>query len=124
MKWCIDGVTGSVRPCTDPRSNAKKAKADVAGSVVLEAMVSRRKKKEKTFEYEVKWQLKLIETNVGHPVQEVARWQVVFAILGTSAVLNNWRTWKRRRRRTCSRSFSLSRLPLAQPTSDFVDLVL
>ena len=65
MNWCIDGVTGSVRPCTDPRSNAKKAKADVAGTVVPEAMVSRRQeKKEKTFEYEVKWQLKLIETNV------------------------------------------------------------
>ena len=54
----------------------------------------------------------------------MARWRVVFAILGTSEVLNNWRTWKRRRRRTCSRSFSLSRLPLAQSTSDFVDLVL
>ena len=34
VKWCIDGVTGSVRPCTDPKSDAKKAKADVAGDVV------------------------------------------------------------------------------------------
>ena len=66
MEWFIDGVTGSVRPCTDPRSNAKKAEADVAVSVDLEAMVSRRqKKKEKAFEYEVKWQLKLIETTSG-----------------------------------------------------------
>ena len=65
VKWCIDGVTGSVRPCTDPKSDAKKAKADVAGAVVPEATVSRRqKKKEKTYEYEVKWQFKLIETNV------------------------------------------------------------
>ena len=65
VKWCIDGVTGSVRPCTDPKSDAKKAKADVAGAVVPEATVSRRqKKKEKTYEYEVKWQFKPIETNV------------------------------------------------------------
>ena len=50
MRWCIDGVTGSVRPCTDPKSDAKKAKADVAGAVVPEATVNRRqKKKEKTF---------------------------------------------------------------------------
>merc|ERR1719158_803893 len=27
-KWCIDGVTGSVRRCTDPKTDAKKAKAD------------------------------------------------------------------------------------------------
>ena len=65
VKWCIDGVTGSVRPCTDPKSDAKKAKADEAGAVVPEATVNRRqKKKEKTFEYEVKWQFKPIEANV------------------------------------------------------------
>jgi elongation factor 3 len=65
VKWCIDGVTGSVRRCTDPKEDAKKAKADEAGAVVPEATVNRRqKKKEKTFEYEVKWQFKPIEANV------------------------------------------------------------
>ena len=65
VNWCIDGVNGSVRPCTDPKSVAKKAKADVAGAVVPEATVNRRqKKKEKTFEYEVKRQFKPIEANV------------------------------------------------------------
>ena len=65
MRCCIGGVTGSVRPCTDPKSDAKKAKADVAGAVVPEATVNRRqKKKEKIFEYEVKWQFKPIEANV------------------------------------------------------------
>merc|ERR1719446_1499203 len=63
-KWCIDGVTGSVRRCTDPKTDAKKAKADEAAAVVPEATVNRRqKKKEKTFEYEVKWQFKPMESN-------------------------------------------------------------
>ena len=65
MKWCIDGVTGSVRPCTDPKGDAKKAKADDAGVVVPEATVKRRqKKKEKTFVYEVKWHFKPIKATV------------------------------------------------------------
>merc|ERR1712003_450775 len=42
QKWCIDGVTGGVRRCTDPKEDAKK---------------------EKTYEYEVKWQFKPIEAN-------------------------------------------------------------
>merc|ERR1712242_240794 len=64
-KWCIDGATGDVRRCTDPKEDAKKAKADEASAVVPEAIVNRRqKKKEKTFEYDVKWQLKPIESNV------------------------------------------------------------
>merc|ERR1712238_394858 len=37
QKWCIDSVSGGVRRCTDP--------------------------KEKTFEYEVKWQFKPMEAN-------------------------------------------------------------
>merc|ERR1712150_1249 len=42
----------------------KKAKADEAGAVVPEATVNRRqKKKEKTFEYEVKWTFKPMESN-------------------------------------------------------------
>merc|ERR1711979_136706 len=64
QKWCIDSVTGSVRRCTDPREDAKKAKADEAGVVIPDAIFSRRqKKKEKTYEYEVKWQFKPMESN-------------------------------------------------------------
>merc|ERR1719145_193492 len=64
-KWCIDGVTGNVRRCTDPKEDAKKAKQDEAGAVIPEAITNRRqKKKEKTYEYEVKWQLKPMESNV------------------------------------------------------------
>merc|ERR1712032_1590066 len=64
QKWCIDSVTGSVRRCMDPKEDAKKAKADEAGAVVPEATVNRRqKKKEKTFEYEVKWTFKPMESN-------------------------------------------------------------
>merc|ERR1712137_123083 len=64
-KWCIDGASGDVRRCTDPKEDAKKAKADEAAAVVPDAIVNRRqKKKEKTFEYDVKWQFKPIESNV------------------------------------------------------------
>merc|ERR1712070_754337 len=64
-KWCVDGVTGSVRRCTDPKDDAKKAKQDEAASVVPDAIVNRRqKKKEKTYEYEVKWQFKALDANV------------------------------------------------------------
>merc|ERR1719421_2059236 len=64
MKWCIDTVSGGVRRCTDPKEDAKKAKADEAGAVVPDAVLNRRqKKKEKTYEYEVKWQFKPMESN-------------------------------------------------------------
>merc|ERR1712054_33039 len=64
-KWCIDTVTGGVRRCTDPKEDAKKAKQDEAGAVVPEATINRRqKKKEKTYEYEVTWQFKPMESNV------------------------------------------------------------
>merc|ERR1712241_152785 len=64
-KWCIDGVTGSVRRCTDPKEDAKKASQDEKNAVVPDAVLNRRqKKKEKTYEYEVKWQFKSIENNV------------------------------------------------------------
>merc|ERR1711948_40823 len=64
QKWCIDGVTGGVRRCVDPKEDAKKAKQDEAASVVPDAIMNRRqKKKEKTYEYEVKWQFKPIEAN-------------------------------------------------------------
>merc|ERR1719440_1773542 len=63
-KWCIDSVTGGVRRCTDPKEDAKKAKQDEAGCVIPDAVLNRRtKKKEKTHEYEVKWQFKGIESN-------------------------------------------------------------
>merc|ERR1719217_1994153 len=64
QKWCIDGVTGAVRRCCTPAEDAKKAKQDEAGAVIPDAVLNRRqKKKEKTFEYEVKWQFKPIENN-------------------------------------------------------------
>jgi len=63
-KWCIDSVNGDVRRCIDPKQDAKKAKADEANAVIPEATVNRKqKKKEKTFDYEVKWQFKPIESN-------------------------------------------------------------
>merc|ERR1712072_298274 len=63
-KWCIDGTTGTVRLCTSPKEDAKKAKADEAGAVIPDAVCNRRqKKKEKTFEYEVKWQFKSMDHN-------------------------------------------------------------
>jgi len=63
-KWCIDSVTGGVRRCCDPKEDAKKAKQDEAGAVIPDAVLNRRqKKKEKTFEYEVKWQFKPMECN-------------------------------------------------------------
>merc|ERR1712127_203387 len=64
MKWCIDSVSGGVRRCTDPKEDAKKAKQDEVGAIVPDAILNRRqKKKEKTFEYEVKWQFKPMEAN-------------------------------------------------------------
>merc|ERR1711972_301347 len=64
VKWCLDATTGGVRRCIDPKEDAKKAKRDEAGAVIPDAVLNRRqKKKEKTFEYEVKWQFKPIEAN-------------------------------------------------------------
>merc|ERR1712188_65188 len=64
QKWCIDGTTGCVRRCTNPKEDAKKAKQDEAGAVVPDAVLNRRqKKKEKTYEYEVKRQMQSIENS-------------------------------------------------------------
>merc|ERR1711897_20031 len=64
-KWCVDSVSGAVRRCTDPKEDAKKAKQDEINAVVPDAVLGRRqKKKEKTYEYEVKWQFKPMESNV------------------------------------------------------------
>merc|ERR1712226_750994 len=55
QKWCIDSVSGNVRRVTDPKEDPKKAKQDEANSVIPDALINRRqKKKEKTYEYEVK----------------------------------------------------------------------
>merc|ERR1711988_328188 len=65
QKWCIDQARGDVRRVTDPKEDAKKAKQDLNSVVVPDAILNRRnKKKEKTMEYEVKWQFKPIENNV------------------------------------------------------------
>merc|ERR1719160_1230452 len=65
QQWCIDSVSGNVRRCTDPKEDPKKAKQDEAGAVIPDAVLNRRqKKKEKTYEYETKWQFKPIESNV------------------------------------------------------------
>merc|ERR1719420_2134854 len=65
VQWCIDGVSGGVRPCTNAKEDPKKAKQDEANTVVPNAVVNRRqKKKEKTFEYEVNWMYKPPECNV------------------------------------------------------------
>merc|ERR1711939_951326 len=65
QKWCIDAARGDVRRVTDPKEDAKKAKQDENNVVVPDAVLNRRnKKKEKTMEYEVKWQFKPIEDNV------------------------------------------------------------
>merc|ERR1712241_1520624 len=64
QKWCIDSINGGVRRCTDPKEDAKKAKFDEAAAVIPDAVVNRRqKKKEKTYEYEVKWQWKDMNQN-------------------------------------------------------------
>merc|ERR1719169_377187 len=64
-KWCIDGVRGDVRRVTDPKEDPKKAKQDLNSVVIPDAILNRRnKKKEKTMEYEVKWQFKPLEDNV------------------------------------------------------------
>merc|ERR1719194_201575 len=65
VQWCIDGVTGGVRPCTSKAEDPKKAKQDEVNAVVPNAVVNRRqKKKEKTYEYEVNWMYKPNESNV------------------------------------------------------------
>merc|ERR1711998_470126 len=63
-KWCIDAVTGEARRCVTEKEDPKKAKQDEANAVVPDAVLNRKqRKKEKTFEYEVKWCFKPIESN-------------------------------------------------------------
>merc|ERR1712238_161439 len=63
-QWCIDAVTGEARLCITMKEDPKKAKQDEANAVVPDAVMNRKaKKKEKTFEYEIKWQFRPIEAN-------------------------------------------------------------
>merc|ERR1712046_287156 len=63
QKWCIDGVTGAVRRVTNPKEDPKKAKQDENNVVIPDAILNRRQnKKEKTIEYQVKWQMQGIES--------------------------------------------------------------
>merc|ERR1711871_520561 len=63
QKWCIDQVSGNVRRATNPKEDPKKAKQDENNAVVPDAILNRRNnKKEKTMEYQVKWQMQGIES--------------------------------------------------------------
>merc|ERR1719316_2617344 len=63
-KWCIDAVTGEARRCVSEKEDPKKAKQDEANAVVPDAVLNRKqKKKEKTYEYEVKWVMQSIENS-------------------------------------------------------------
>merc|ERR1712217_806774 len=54
---------GTVRRCCTPEMDAKKAKLEEAAAVTPDAILGRRqKKKEKTYEYEVKWMFKDIQS--------------------------------------------------------------
>jgi elongation factor 3 len=65
QKWCVDGVTGVVRRCMNPKEDAKKAKQDEVNALEVNGVVNRRTlKKEKTFEYEVCLMFKGPESNV------------------------------------------------------------
>merc|ERR1719159_2214333 len=63
QKWCIDGATGAVRRVTNAKEDPKKAKQDENNVVIPDAILNRRQnKKEKTMEYQVKWQMQGIES--------------------------------------------------------------
>merc|ERR1711957_298434 len=63
-QWCIDAVTGEARLCITMKEDPKKAKQDEPNAVVPDAVLNRKHlKKEKTFEYEIKWQFRPIEAN-------------------------------------------------------------
>merc|ERR1719486_1434991 len=73
-KWCIDGVTGNVRLCTEAKEDPKKAKQDEAAVVVPDAILNRKNnKKDKTFLYEMKWQFKPNECNVWVPKDTIIK---------------------------------------------------
>merc|ERR1712139_357649 len=45
VKWCVDGTSGVVRRCTNPKEDAKKAKQDEDRAVIPDAVLNRRMKK-------------------------------------------------------------------------------
>merc|ERR1712048_304000 len=62
VNWCTDSVSGGVRRCYSVEEDPKKAKQDLNNVVVPDACLNRRqKKKDNTYEYEVKWQYKPLE---------------------------------------------------------------
>jgi len=62
QKWCIDATSGAVRLCISAKEDPKKAKQDEANVVIPDAVLNRRqKKKEKTYEYQVKWQMQPVD---------------------------------------------------------------
>merc|ERR1711881_702222 len=64
QKWCIDSASGQVRRVVSEKEDAKKHKQDLGNVVVPDAIVNRRNlKKQKTYEYDVKWQFKPLESN-------------------------------------------------------------
>merc|ERR1711988_1888364 len=65
QKWCIDSASGQVRRVVSEKEDPKKHKQDMSNVVVPDAIVNRRNlKKQKTYEYDVKWQFKPLEANV------------------------------------------------------------
>merc|ERR1712057_157732 len=65
QKWCIDSASGQVRRVVSEKEDAKKHKQDLGNVVVPDAIVNRRNlKKQKTYEYDGKWQFKPLESKV------------------------------------------------------------
>jgi len=63
VEWCIDGSTGVVRPCILAEEDEKKSKQDANNAVIPDAILERRqRKKDKTYEYRVKWRHKTIDS--------------------------------------------------------------
>mmetsp|Transcript_136533 Transcript_136533/g.262272 ORF Transcript_136533/g.262272 Transcript_136533/m.262272 type:complete len:1404 (+) Transcript_136533:50-4261(+) len=63
VSWCIDNVSGGVRRCYTAEEDPKRAKQDLNNIVVPEATLNRRqRKKDNTYEYEVKWRFKPVES--------------------------------------------------------------
>lgn len=62
--WCIDGATGDVRLAHTIEQDEKKAKQDLNNVVVPDAVLNRRqRKRDKMYEYEMKWEFKPVESS-------------------------------------------------------------
>jgi elongation factor 3 len=63
--WCLDTVTGRMRRTVKREEDAKRAKADEAMALTPDSVCGRKFiKKEKTYEYDVKWVGKSVDSNV------------------------------------------------------------